>query len=178
MEIKINGRTIEIMKGDITEQDTQALVNAANNHLWMGSGVAGALKKKGGESIEKEAIEQGPIQVGQAVITSAGQLPAKYIIHAASMGQDLKTNVDYIAKATLSALEVAAMKEVLSLSFPAIGAGVGGVEVHQCASAMLHQTVEFLQRKSSVDLVRFVLFDDVTYDAFQAELGHMFEKHS
>lgn len=176
MEVFINKTKVEIIQGDIAVQDTTAVVNAANNHLWMGSGVAGALKKEGGESIEQEAIAQGPINVGEAVITSGGSLKAKYVIHAASMGQDLKTNIDYIAKATLAALQAGDNQGIDSLSFPVIGAGTGGVEIHQAASAMLTQTIEYLQSATSIKLVRFVLFDDTAFTAFQDELRHMFAR--
>jgi len=176
MEVYINKTKVEIRQGDIARQDTAAVVNAANNHLWMGSGVAGALKKAGGETIEQEAIAQGPINVGEAVVTSGGDLQAHYVIHAASMGQDLKTNIDYIAKATRAALEAADTDGIESLSFPAIGTGTGGVEIHQAASAMLTQTIEYLQAKTSVKLVRFVLFDETAYAAYQDELRHMFAR--
>jgi len=177
MDIQINNRKISIVQGDIVEQETDAIVNAANNQLWMGSGVAGAIKNAGGEEIETEAIEKGPINVGESVLTSGGKLKANYVVHAAGMGQDLKTNVTYISNATQSALKVADEAHVQSISFPAIGTGVGGVEVHQCASAMLNQTIEFLQSAQSLREVRFVLFDEETTEAFNAELRHMFEKH-
>ena len=177
MEININNKKVEIVKGDITEQDTDALVNAANNHLWMGSGVAGALKKKGGQSIEESAISQGPVNIGEAVITDAGDLNARHVIHAASMGQDLKTNTDYIGKATQAALELAEKYRLHSVSFPAIGTGTGGVEIHQCASVMLSQTIEFLQSSEQVKHVKFVLFDEQAEQAFNDELRHMFERH-
>ena len=177
MDIQINNKKVEIVQGDITEQDTRAVVNAANNHLWMGSGVAGAIKKKGGQQIEANAIKQGPINIGDAVITEAGDLKSEYVIHAASMGQDLKTNTDYIGKATLAALKLAEEYNVPSISLPAIGTGTGGVEVHQCASVMLNQTIEFLQSSEKVNHVRFVLFDENTEQAFNDELRHMFERH-
>lgn len=176
MEVQISGSTIEIVQGDISQQDTQAVVNAANDHLWMGSGVAGALKKEGGSGIEDEATAQGPINIGEAVITGGGDLQAEYVIHAVSMGQDLKTNPEAVAKATKAALELAEEKEVSSVSFPAIGTGAGGVEIHQCASVMLNQTIEFLQSASSLNLVRFVLFDEAIYEAFNNELRHIFER--
>lgn len=176
MDVNINGSKIEIRQGDITSQDTGAVVNAANDHLWMGSGVAGAIKKNGGESIEREAIKQGPVNIGQSVITGGGDLKSKYVIHAVSMGQDGKTNIDYVTKATLSALQLAADKGLTSLSFPAIGTGAGGLEVHQCAGAMLSQTIEFLQKPHSVKLVRFVLYDDNGFEAFNKELKIFFER--
>ena len=104
---RMAGLEIVIAKGDIARQACDAVVNAANNHLWMGSGVAGALKKAGGPSVEREAMALGPIEVGRAVTTSAGKLPARWVIHAAVMGQDLETDADKVRRATTSALEEA-----------------------------------------------------------------------
>ena len=92
MEKKMGRLLIRLLQGDIAEAETDAIVNAANNQLWMGAGVAGAIKRKGGAEIEKEAVAKGPILVGEAVATGAGNLPARYVIHAAVMGQDLKTD--------------------------------------------------------------------------------------
>ncbi len=176
MEVNVLKSKIEIMQGDISEQDTTAVVNAANNHLWMGSGVGGALKKKGGESIEQEAIEQGPTNIGNSVLTKGGDLKARYVIHAVSMGQDRKTNIDYIAKATRSALQLADEQKIDSMSFPAVGTGAGGLEVHQVANTMLTQTIEHLQSDTPIRLVRFVLFEDDTCQAFNNELRHIFAR--
>ncbi len=176
MEVQVSGSKIEIVKGDLSQQDTQAVVNAANDHLWMGSGVAGALKKHGGTAIEDEATEQGPVNIGEAVLTGGGDLQAEYVIHAVSMGQDLKTNPEAVGKATQAALKLAEERHIASLSLPAIGTGAGGVEIHQCASVMLNQTIEFLQSATSLNLVRFVLFDDAVHEAFNEELRHIFER--
>ncbi|MDQ3830194.1 MAG: macro domain-containing protein, partial [Candidatus Tectomicrobia bacterium] len=88
MRKQVGTTTLEVVQGDITECAVDAVVNAANNHLWMGAGVAGAIKRKGGQVIEDEAVRQGPIPVGEAVVTSGGTLQARYVIHAAAMGQD------------------------------------------------------------------------------------------
>ena len=92
MEIMIGSAIISILQGDITAVEADAIVNAANNRLWMGGGVAGAIKRKGGKSIEDEAVRLGPIPIGEAVATTAGNLNAKYVIHAAGMGTDLRTD--------------------------------------------------------------------------------------
>ncbi|MGB3093303.1 MAG: macro domain-containing protein, partial [Candidatus Zixiibacteriota bacterium] len=99
MQKKLGRIEIKLVQGDITEQEIDAVVNAANNHLWMGVGVAGAIKRKGGIEIEREAMSKGPIPVGEAVVTKAGSLKAKYVIHAAVMGQDLTTNGEHIKNA-------------------------------------------------------------------------------
>ncbi|HDS01984.1 MAG TPA: macro domain-containing protein [candidate division Zixibacteria bacterium] len=157
---------IEIIQGDITEQATDAIVNAANNQLWMGSGVAGAIKKQGGEEIEKEAVQKGPIGIGQAVATTAGKLKAKYVIHAAGMGQDLVTSAEKVKQSTFSSLKVADSLELKSISFPAIGTGVGGLGLDQCAESMLKAVFQF-QPKHLQD-IRFVLFDPTARQVFES----------
>src|SRR5688572_3706840 len=129
--------TIEIVDGDIAAQTTDAIVNAANNAFWMGSGVAGAIKARGGKSIEDEAMAQGPVEPGECVLTSAGRLAAKHVIHAAVMGQDLETSGALIDKATRNALRLAESRDLASIALPAFGTGVGGFPVAQCARIMV-----------------------------------------
>src|SRR5262245_28662926 len=105
---------LEISDGDITAETTDAVVNAANNHFWMGAGVAGALKARGGQSIEAEAMALGPVDVGECVITSGGRLAARHVIHAAVMGQDLRTSAAIIARATRNALRLADARSLQS----------------------------------------------------------------
>ena len=174
MRFPINHNSIEVIRGDIADQETEAIVNAANNHLWMGAGVAGAIKRKGGEEIEREAITLGPIEVGEAVLTSAGKLKAKYIIHAAAMGQDLHTDAQKILAATKNSLLLADQKNISSLSFPALGTGTGGFSVFHCAKIMITEAISFLQGSKHVHLVRFVLLDQATFDAFEQELKLQF----
>src|SRR4029453_3674654 len=107
MKLKIGQATISIERGDITDFEADALVNAANSTLVMGAGVAGAVKRKGGAIIEEEALQQGPIEVGEAVLTTGGNLIATHVIHAAVMGPDLKTNADIITTATKAVLVLA-----------------------------------------------------------------------
>ncbi|NIM96568.1 MAG: Appr-1-p processing protein [candidate division Zixibacteria bacterium] len=161
---------IKLIQGDITEQEVDAVVNAANDHLWMGAGVAGAIKRKGGTEIEKEAMSKGPIPVGEAVITSAGNLKAKYVIHAAIMGQDLTTSEEYINNATINSLERAEELRISSIAFPAFGTGVGGFPIDECARIMLDAVRDFTKRAKYLDEVRFVLFDETIYDAWSARL--------
>lgn len=159
---------VELVEGDITEQEVDAIVNAANNELWMGGGVAGAIKRKGGEEIEREAVSKGPIEVGSAIETGAGRLPAKYVIHAAVMsGRDLKTDAEKIRRATRSALELAEKLGVRSVAFPALGTGVGGFPFDECARIMLSETREFAQKAKNVKLVRFVLYGREAFEAFR-----------
>jgi O-acetyl-ADP-ribose deacetylase (regulator of RNase III) len=153
---------IEIIRGDITTVQADALVNAANNHLWMGAGVAGALKKAGGEEIEKEAVRKGPIAVGEAVETSAGNLPAMYVIHAAVMGQDLRTDKQKIRNATHNALQLASNLGIETVAFPALGTGVGGFSFVQCAEIMIREAMIHAQSLRVI----FVLYSEESHAAF------------
>ena len=157
---------VKIIQGDITEADTEAIVNAANNHLWMGSGVAGAIKAKGGIEIEKEAVSKGPIEVGDAIDSTAGKLPYRCIIHAAGMGQDLKTDEKIVYKTTVNSLLLADRLKLKSIAFPAIGTGVGGLALDKCAKVMLQAVVDVKNNVASLETVQFVLFDKSGYDAF------------
>ena len=158
--------TIEIVQGDITKQDVDAIVNAANNHLWMGAGTAGAIVRAGGREIEDEAIRQGPIEVGEAVVTGPGNLACQHVIHAAAMGQDLHTSADKIRASTDNALKRAEELGITSIAFPALGTGVGGFDYAQAAEIMLTVCYEHSGADRSVRTIRFVLFDQHAYEAF------------
>ncbi len=157
--------------GDITQSQAQAIVNAANNHLWMGSGVAGAIKRKGGSEIEAEAISKGPIEVGQAIATGAGLLPQKYVIHAAAMGQDLRTDAGKIRLATRNSLLRAEELGLASVDFPALGTGVGGFPPAEAAEIMVSEAKKFLATSKSLKKVGFILFDNETFQAFRTAIG-------
>jgi O-acetyl-ADP-ribose deacetylase (regulator of RNase III) len=131
------GLELDVVEGDIAALAVDAIANAANDHLWMGAGVAGAIKRAGGDEIEREAVAKGPISVGEAVATGAGRLPARWVIHAAVMGQDLRTSADAIARATRSTLEAADELGAESLALPAFGTGVGGFPLDECAQIMV-----------------------------------------
>jgi O-acetyl-ADP-ribose deacetylase (regulator of RNase III) len=170
MEKKIGRIKVKLVQGDISDQNVDAIVNAANNHLWMGAGVAGAIKRKGGVAIEEVAMSKGPIRVGEAVVTQAGNLKAKHVIHAAVMGQDLVTSEEYIKLATLSSLKRAEELNLESVAFPAFGTGVGGFPVDKCAGIMLGVVREFSKRVRFVKEIRFVLFEKESYDIWSARL--------
>ncbi len=176
--LKIGKTVVRIEKGDITELEVDAIVNAANNHLWMGAGVAGAIKRKGGEEIEREAVSKGPIPVGEAIVTSAGKLKAKYVIHAAVMGQDLRTSERMIREATYNSLLRADELSLKSVAFPAFGTGVGGFPFDRCARAMLDETCLYLTEMEDTNLeeVIFVLYTDEVFKAFERELKNLKEK--
>lgn len=163
---------IRVVQGDITEQDVDAVVNAANNHLWMGAGVAGAIVRRGGRGIEADAMRQGPIGVGDAVITGGGDLPAPHVIHAAAMGQDLRTDAEKVQRATDSALTLAEQRGLKSIAFPALGTGVGGFPLDECARIMIRVAREHAGKPEALREVRFVLFDTAAYDAFRRAAAH------
>ena len=151
---------IEVEQGDITQFELDALVNAANNQLWMGGGVAGALKRAGGKEIEAEAVKKGPIPIGEAIATGAGRLKARYIIHAAVMGRDLETDADKIRQATKNSLLRADELGVKSIAFPALGTGVGGFPLDECARIMIGEVRQYSTRNTGLERVVFVLYDD------------------
>jgi O-acetyl-ADP-ribose deacetylase (regulator of RNase III) len=161
---------IELYCGDITQLELDALVNAANNHLWMGAGVAGAIKKAGGIEIEAEAVKKGPIPVGRAVVTGAGKLKVKHIIHAAVMGQDLTTDAEKISQATRNSLVRADELDIKSLAFPALGTGVGGFPLEECARVMIAEVLRFSAEKTGLKKVVFALFSEQSYRVFKQEL--------
>jgi len=155
-----------VVLGDITEQASDAVVNAANNYLWMGAGVAGAIKAKGGVEIELEAMRLGPIEPGQAVTTTAGRLRARYCIHAAAMGQDLVTSAELIARAARSALAEAERLELDSVAFPALGTGVGGFPADACARLMIAAALSHSRDHAKPGSVSFVLRDEPAFRSF------------
>lgn len=159
---------MEVVEGDITAQRVDAIVNAANNRFWMGAGVAGAIKRKGGDIIEREAMAQGPVPPGESVVTTAGELPARAVIHAAVMGQDLRTDDTLIARAAETALAAAAARGFRSVAFPALGTGVGGFPIGRCAEVMIEVVRQHAAEPSSVAQVTFVLFGEPAYREFVA----------
>jgi len=161
---------IELIQGDITEIEADAIVNAANNHLWMGGGVAGAIKRKGGIEIEREAVKKGPIPVGEAIVTKAGKLPAKWVIHTAVMGQDLLTSRVFIKKAAKNSIRKAQELMISSIAFPALGTGVGGFPYRDAAKAMKEGIEEALKSNSSLKRIIFVLYDREAYEIFKKEI--------
>jgi O-acetyl-ADP-ribose deacetylase len=160
---------LSVVAGDITDLDVDAIANAANDHLWMGSGVAGAIKRAGGEEIEREAVAKGPIEVGDAVATSAGRLPARWVIHGAVMGQDLRTNADLVRRTTESCLRLADELGAESFALPAFGTGVGGFPLEECARIMVDAARE--HEPTSLERVVFAVFGDEAKAAFDGALG-------
>lgn len=160
---------LEVVEGNIAELEVDAIANAANDHLWMGAGVAGAIKRAGGDEIEREAVAKGPIPVGDAVATGAGGLPAQHVIHGAVMGQDLRTDADGVARTTRRVLEVADELEARSLALPAFGTGVGGFPLEECAAIMVGEARS--HDAASLERVVFAVFGAEAEEVFRAALG-------
>jgi len=158
---------IIIMQGDITDIEVDAIVNAANTRLLLGSGVAGAIRRKGGDSIQRECDKIGSIPLGKAIVTGAGKLNAKYVIHAAGMHLGGSVSEEPLREATKNSLLRADEKGVKTVALPAIGTGVGGFPLNRCAQVMIDIVVEYLKNeKTGIEKVYFVLFDMETYKVF------------
>jgi O-acetyl-ADP-ribose deacetylase (regulator of RNase III) len=174
MRLKIGAANIAVERGDITDCDVDAIVNAANTTFAMGAGVAGTIKRKGGIIVEEEAMQQGPVEVGEAVLTTGGNLLATHVIHAAVMGTDLKTDGEKIATTTRSVLALADKHRLSSLAFPALGTGVGRVPSSVSAEAMLNTVVAHLKAgNTTVKRVVFVIVQDDAYKAFSDTLKQL-----
>jgi len=161
---------LDVVAGDIAQLDVDAIANAANDHLWMGAGVAGAIKRAGGEEIEREAVGKGPIPVGDAVATGAGRLRARYVIHGAVMGQDLRTSADLVRRTTASCLELADELGCASLALPAFGTGVGGFPLGECARIMVEAARAFDGR--SLRRIVFAVFGADAERTFREALSY------
>jgi O-acetyl-ADP-ribose deacetylase (regulator of RNase III) len=164
---------MSVVRADITQLAVESIVNAANSTLWMGGGVAGAIKRAGGSDIERDALAQGPIAVGDAVVTSAGRLPCRYVIHAATMGPDLETNAHAIRSATRSALRRANDLGLASIAFPALGTGVGGFPIQEAATLMAAEIGRHLHEGSSLRRIVIAVFTTDAEHAFSAAFDRL-----
>jgi O-acetyl-ADP-ribose deacetylase (regulator of RNase III) len=162
---------LEVRESDIAAVEADAVVNSANDRLWMGAGVAGALKRAGGQEIEREAMALGPIPLGSAVATGAGRLPARWVIHGAVMGQDLRTNAELVRGTTRACLDVADELSCRSLAMPAFGTGVGGFSLAGCARLMVEEVRSF--EPQSLERVIFAVFGRDAYKAFSAAVASL-----
>ena len=167
MKLKVGQATIAVERGDISMIEVDAVVNAANTTLAMGAGVAGALKRRGGGGIEEEAMGLGPVEIGEAVITTAGNLPATHVIHAAVMGTDLKTDPEIIGTTTRAVLALAVKHRLSSLALPALGTGVGHIAPALSAEAMIEAVMAHLKTGgSSLKRVIFMISQDDVHRVF------------
>ena len=171
MKIDIGSGSVEVVRADITSLDVDAIVNAANNHLILGSGVAGAIRTKGGPSIQEECNRIGRIEVGEAAITGAGNLPATYVIHAASMG-DEPVSERSLRDSVRNSLLRGEEKKIKSIVFPAIGTGVGGFAVKRCAEIMIEIAERHLKGKGhSINHIIFAIFGESDKKIFEETLS-------
>jgi O-acetyl-ADP-ribose deacetylase (regulator of RNase III) len=162
---------IKLSHGDLTEVDTDAIVNAANNDLILGGGVAGAIRVKGGPTIQEDCNRIGAIALGEAAITGAGRLRARHVIHAASMRLGESTSEANLRAATRNALRRADENSLKSIAFPAIGTGIAGFPIERCAQVMLEEVRAHLEGRTTLERVDFVLFDRPSLEVFEKALG-------
>ncbi len=170
MEYKVGKTTIRLYQGDITELDTEAIVNAANVSLIMGGGVAGAIRRKAGPSVQEECNRIGGTKVGEAVVTGAGNLKAKYVIHAVGPRMGEGDEDEKLKNATQNALKRTQEKRMRSIALPAISTGIFGFPLDRAAKIMVKTVKDFLAKPSSLKLVVFALFDEKAYHTFAGEL--------
>jgi O-acetyl-ADP-ribose deacetylase (regulator of RNase III) len=170
MRVNIGNSVLELLEGDITEMQTDAVVNAANAQLILGGGVAGAIRRKGGPQIQQECNKIGETYVGGAVITTGGNLKAKYVIHAVGprMGEGDEDNK--LKNATLNSLRLADENNLKSITFPAISTGIFGYPVQRCAEVMLKVTIDYLKGQTGLEKVVFCLFGRDSYKIFEEQL--------
>jgi O-acetyl-ADP-ribose deacetylase (regulator of RNase III) len=181
MQRKIGNAVIELVQGDITELDTDAIVNAANASLVMGGGVAGAIRRKGGPAIQEEcnrAASRGKTFVGGAVITTGGNLRAKHVIHAVGPRQGEGDEDRKLKNATLNSIKLADEHNLKGIAFPAISTGIFGYPLDKCAKIMLSTALEYLKDKTGLEKIVFCLYDSLAFDTFAAELARQIPERS
>jgi O-acetyl-ADP-ribose deacetylase len=176
MKADIGNSVLELRDGDITEMDTDAIVNAANSMLILGGGVAGAIRRKGGMTIQMECLKIGRTQVGGAAITTGGKLKAKYVIHAVGPRWGEGEEDNKLKNATLNSLKLADKHNLKSIAFPAISAGIFGFPINRCAEIMLRITIEYLKGQTGLKRVVFCLFGKESYGVFENQLKQEIEK--
>ena len=170
MQVEVNKCILELIQGDITEQETDAIVNAANSQLILGGGVAGAIRRKGGPAIQEDCNRKGPIGVGHAVLTTGGNLKAEYVIHAVGprMGEGQEDRK--LREATVNSLKVADAHRLKSISFCAISTGIFGYPIDRCAQIMLQNTVDYLRGQTGLEKVVFCLYNQNALNIFTGAL--------
>jgi O-acetyl-ADP-ribose deacetylase len=161
---------IELWNGDICDLEVDAIVNAANVSLWMATGVGGALKRAGGDEIEFAAVRQAPVPIGGAIVTGAGRLAARHVIHAVSIDHDRRTSERAIEAAVRSAMARAREIGAASVAFPALGTGVGGFPLGHAALITVETVRDELPRSPAIEHVIFALRGAAAYEAFSVAL--------
>ena len=176
MKVQINRTTLELIEGDITEMDTDAIVNAANERLAHGGGVAGVISRKGGPAIQRESSEwvrqHGSVVTGSAAITYGGNLNARYVIHAVGPVYDgTPRSAELLASAVRAALRMADEHGLRSVALPAISTGIFGYPMEEAARVMLRAAIEYLEEGTELERVVFCLYGRPTFDIFAGELA-------
>jgi O-acetyl-ADP-ribose deacetylase (regulator of RNase III) len=168
IEKTVDGKTLRLVQGDITERDVDAIVNAANSHLQHGGGVAGAIVRKGGHIIQEESDRIGFVPVGNAAVTGAGRLPARYVIHAVGprMGEGDEENK--LKNAAINSIKLASGKGLKSISLPAISSGIFGFPKERCAEILVRENP-----KTSLEVIEFCVYDDLTAGLFKKEFDRI-----
>ena len=173
-EHKINCKKLSLVQGDITERDVDAIVNAANFHLQHGGGVAGAIVRKGGQIIQDESDAIGFTPVGTAVLTGAGKLPAKFVIHTVGPRMGEGDEANKLKSAVNNTLQLASQKGLKSVSMPAISSGIFGFPKDRCAKILVNESANFLKiQKTSLEIVEFCVYDDNTMEHFKREFERL-----
>ena len=165
-QIKISNSHIKLDQGDITNIEVDAIVNAANAQLILGGGVAGAIRRKGGPTIQEECNKIGGTFVGGAVITTAGNLKAKHVIHAVGPRMGEGNEDDKLKNATLNSLKLMDKYELTSIAFPAISTGIFGYPIDKCAKIMISTTKSYLNSDTKIKEVIFCLFSQSDFQVF------------
>ena len=173
MKIRIGNATLELIKGDITDSDTDAIVNAANSRLQLGGGVAGAIRRKGGPSIQEECNRIGSTHVGGAVITTGGRLRTRYVIHAVGPRMGEGNEDEKLRQATRNSLKIAEEYDLKSVSFPAISTGIYGYPLDKCANIMLSTAINYLRGMTGLQRILFCLYDENALTVFAGELKRL-----
>jgi len=173
--VKVGQSVLELVQADITDADCEAIVNAANADLIMGGGVAGAIRRKGGAIIQEQCNKIGRIRVGEAVMTTGGNLKAKHVIHAVGPRWGEGDENRKLASATLNSLRLADKYGLKSVAFPAISSGIFGFPVDSCARIMLSEAISYLKNKTGIEQVSFYLFDHPTFNTFQKKLNELMQ---
>lgn len=175
IEKKVGKTVLRLVSGDLTERDVDAIVNAANSFLQHGGGVAGAIVRKGGKSIQDESDKIGFVPVGGAAMTGGGTLKARHVIHAVGPRMGEGDENARLANAMKSVLERASAKKLRSISVPAISAGIFGFPKDRCAAILVHETVAYVTKRgdSSLALVEFCIIDKEAYGYFAAEMARL-----
>ena len=163
----MRGRIV-LREGDISAERVDAIVNAANSQLVLGAGVAGAIRERGGPTIQQECDALGPIEVGDAALTGAGALAAKFVIHAAGMPPGGQADAASVRSSLRRSLELARERGCRTIAVPAIGAGIGGLSPQRCAEILIDEARAHLRGETTLEEIRFVLFGEPTYRIFES----------